>query len=350
MSLHERPEWNTSFPFSPSRLRSGQRFAPNIGGLSDPDCGRINAQDIPEGRAQDDPDQGPAALLPTLANIRSVEKLTLNPAARAGRPAAHQSGLRLLPMEAFVWGSRSLPPQPRTRPDHTLIWVTDGRMQVDFPRRHHVMRLGDLRLIPAGTAFAALPGTDARGHVALIPAHLARLASPRFPDKALAAHIGQHGPQLLATLHDLAAEARAPESDTIACLMNLLSLRLGQLDPQRRIRQTRIAQQPDRPLVERFLTLAAQSLGSCDLVAEMAQQLNTTTAALDRSCVAARGRRAIELVHELRLERAVDLLRNSDQRPDRIASELGYTSHAHFTRAFVAATGRVPEVFRAQSR
>ena len=28
---------------------------------------------------------------------------------------------------------------------------------------------------------------------------------------------------------------------------------------------------------------------------------------------------------------------------DRIAADLGYSSHAHFTRAFVAATGRTPE-------
>lgn len=350
MSLHERPEWSHSFPFSPSRLRAINRFRSNIENLPDSGSADINAPQIAEGHSPDSADLPPPSLQPAPANIRSVEKLTLRPAARAGRPVARQTGLRLLPLEAFVWGSLAIPPQPRTRPDHTLIWVTQGRMQVDFPRRHQIMRAGDLRLIPAGTAFAALPGPDACGHVALISVAMAARADPPLPDRGLTAHIGQHGPQFLATLNDLAAEARSPESATIACLVNLLSLRLGQLDPERRRTQAQITPQPDRPLVERFIALASQSLGSCDLVADMAQRLNTTTAILDRSCIAARGQRAIELVYQLRLERAVDLLRNTERPPARIATELGYTSHAHFTRAFVAATGRVPEVFRAQSR
>ncbi|MBK4216960.1 helix-turn-helix transcriptional regulator [Paracoccus caeni] len=349
MSVFERSEWQSGFPFSPSRLRATGERIPDSSAETNPSGNAPlpprnptyppNSAEVPG----DDQD-------PENAHLAAIAKLIARPLARAGRPAGPQPGLRLLPIAAFVWGSPARPPQPRTRPDHTLIWVTEGRMQLDFPRRHHIMRRGDLRLIPAGTAFATLPAPGAEGHVALISAALAGRSSPAFPVEGLSAHIGGHGPQFLATLNDLAAEARAPQTATIACLMNLLSLRLSQLEPERDRIATTPPPLPDRPLVERFLALAATRLGSCDLIAEMAAQLNTTSAALDRACLAARGQRAVELVHRLRLDRAVRVLRETDTLPARIASELGYTSHAHFTRAFVAATGRTPEVFRAQSR
>ena len=84
-------------------------------------------------------------------------------------------------------------------------------------------------------------------------------------------------------------------------------------------------------------------------VAELAAELRTTTGALDRACLAARGKRAVELIHKLQLDRAIDLLRKSDLPTPRIAADLGYSGHAHFIRAFVAATGRTPDAFRAQS-
>jgi AraC family transcriptional activator of pobA len=256
--------------------------------------------------------------------------------------------MRLLPLQAFIWGSRAMPPQPRTRPDHTLIWVTEGRVQLDFPREHFILRTGDLRHIPPGTAFAAIPSAGARGHVALISAHLAADAEPPLPGRGMGAHVGHHAAQLEATLHELAVETADPDAPTLSCLMNLLSLRLGQLLPHRPAEDNEPAP-PDLPLIERFLALADQRLGSARSVAELAAELHSTTGALDQACLAARGKRAVELIHQLQLERAADLLCNTDRPTMRIAADLGYSSHAHFIRAFVAATGRTPDAFRDQS-
>ncbi|GGF59517.1 hypothetical protein GCM10011402_09440 [Paracoccus acridae] len=330
MSAFGHSRWN-GFPFSASRIRTGRQDAD------------VNAASIPDASAPLPTDRAAAPVLPV------ASPAAMQPFPRGGRPIGRRQGIRLLPLAAFVWGNRAMPPQPRTRPDHVLIWVTDGRVQLDFPRAHFVLRAGDVRYIPAGTAFAAMPSAGSHGHVALISPSLAAGAEPPLPDRGLAAQAGSHAAQLEATLHELAVEAANPDAGTLSCLINLLALRLGQLQPGRApdVPETT---PPDLPLIERFVALARQRLGSTRSVPELAAELHSTTAVLDQACQSARGKRAVELIHDLQLESAADLLRNTDLPLSRIAADLGYSSQAHFIRAFVAATGRSPDAFRAQSR
>lgn len=106
---------------------------------------------------------------------------------------------------------------------------------------------------------------------------------------------------------------------------------------------------PDHTLIEQFLALAGQRLGSNGTVAELAAELHSTTGALDQACMVARGKRAVEVIHDLKLERAAALLRGTNRPTLHITADLGYSSHGHFIRAFVAATGRTLDRFRAQS-
>ncbi|WP_347138773.1 AraC family transcriptional regulator [Paracoccus sp. SSK6] len=332
MSVFEHSQWKTGFPFSASRIRSGRPL--QVSG--------VNAPVIPEA-----PERLPDVLSAT-PPIDSPVPAAMQPALREGHPIGRQHGMRILPMEAFVWGSRTQPPQPRTRPDHVLIWVTEGRAQFDLPRDRFCLRAGDLRHIPAGTAFAALPAKGARGHVVLISTRLGTQADPPLPDRIMAAHVGSHAAQLDATLRAIAVETPDSDPAMLACLLNLLSLRLRQLAPSKPHGAWE-SNLPDLPLIDRFQALARQRLGECPLVAELAAELGSSTLLLDQACLAAHGKRAVELVHDLRLECAARMLRETTQPVQRIAADLGYSSHAHFTRAFVSATGRRPEVFRAQS-
>lgn len=276
--------------------------------------------------------------------------LKLHASLRIGRATTGQDRLRLLSLADFTGRCRASATSPRTRPDHLLVWVTKGQIRLEFPRHRHCLSAGELRFIPAGTAFAMQSAPGAEGHVALIPRAAAAAARPPLPDNDLSAQIGEDGAQLLATLSELASEACPPDPATRQCLMNLLALRLSRLAPKPAAAQADAPPSEARSLVEQFLSLAATRLGTCAAIAELAEELQTNAATIDRACIAARGRRAIELLHELRLQRAVDLLRNSRHGAAQIADELGYSSHAHFTRAFVAATGRSPEAFRAQPR
>lgn len=353
MSAFENRDFRFGFPFTRSLLRQSIPSVSNDAENSDLQRTQINCPSIADGNALEAADPASIAVTASIQSNKPVSTIpaSLRSIARAGRPVPRQSGVRILPLGTFVWGSKSLPPGPRTRPDHTLIWVTQGRMRLTFPRDEQVLRPGDLRYIPAGTAFAAVPTDGAEGHVALIAPNMMRTAEPPMPGGTLAARTGLHGPDLLAALDQLAAEAGRADPATLRCLASLLSLRLNQLEQGRGDRQAgSMRARHDRPLLDRFLVVALARLSEGGSIADLADEMGTTTAALDSACMAARGRRAIEVMHDLRLERAVDLLRKSDQRPARIASDLGYSSHAHFTRAFVAATGRTPETFRAQSR
>ena len=332
MSALEHSQLQVGFPFSAGRIRVGRRLQAD----------GVNAPFIAEASAL-------SAHLPPISPVReSSMPAALRPTLPEGRPIGRQNGMRVLPLGAFVWGSRASPPQPRTRPDHVLIWVTEGQLALDFPRDPVALQASDLRFIPAGTAFAAAPETGTQGHVVLISTRLASQADPPLPERDLAAHVGGHAAQLEATLREIAIETPDPGQATLSCLMNLLSLRLRRLAPAR-APDTPDGGLPDRPLIDRFLTLARQRLGEARSVAELAAELDSTTLLLDHACLAAHGKRAVELIHDLRLECAARMLRESKRPTQRIAADLGYSSLAHFTRAFASATGRTPEVFRTQS-
>lgn len=256
-----------------------------------------------------------------------------------------------MPLGAFSWGGDGIRSLPRTRPDHVLLWVTDGQMRLDFPRQAKKLCAEDIRFIPAGTAFATRPDPRAEGHVLLIAPELVADVDPPLPTGMMAGRAGQAGPALLGNLHELVAEAQqSPDRKALNLHLNLLSLRLSRLAPG----QERDATQPSGPegksLVECFQALAALEMGSVRTLAELAQDLGATLTQLDRACLAAQGRRAVDLMNEWRLERATELLRHTDQPCARIAQDLGYASQTHFTRAFVTTTGRTPETYRQQMR
>lgn len=319
MSAFQHLHRQNGFPFSPSVIAAGRPVS----------ASGVNAPVMP------DPE-------------RRGLVTAFQPELPQGYRAVHRDGFRLLPLEAFAWGSRTNPPKPGTRPDHVLIWVVEGQALLSFAYGDKRLRAGELRYIPAGTAFAAMPDTGVRGHVALIAARLADAAMPPLPRRTMTLRVGPHDDKIRATLHELALETSRANPRTLSCLINLLSLRLGLLSPGNApgcAARTR----PDRPLVDRFLDLARQRLGGAQTVAELAAELDGSVALLDQACLAAHGKRAIELIHDLQVECAARLLRDTAQPTHRIAADLGYSSHAHFVRAFAAATGRRPDVFRAQS-
>lgn len=348
---YDRKGWDDGFPFSPSPFKSRFQTGAMRPGTAELSRAKINDDQIPDGHALNFATLRSLPAQPETRHAPTIEPLAASNRPFAQRPVARQSGLRLLPLESFVWGSRANPPQPRTRPDHTLIWVTTGTMQLDFPRQHHRLRPDAVRYIPAGTAFAALPQAGTAGHALLIAPTLVHDVEPAFPQHALSGCAGETGPALLATLKELAIEtAGGASGQALHYLLGVLALRLSRLEPARQGAST-AAPLPggtERPLVDRFLALAATQLGSGRTIADLADQLETSTAALDHACQTARGKRAIDLIHALRLEHAVTMLRSGQHSSAQIAKELGYSSHAHFTRAFVAATGRPPEAFRNQ--
>ncbi len=340
MSVWDRSDWTGGFPFSPTRLSPLGRGIRGQGGQIDVNGPQLQTEGTaPTPRAQ------------VLGCITVPDALTIRVAPASRRFGPRQASVRLMPAGAFSWGGYTLPVQPRTRPEHVLIWVTEGRLRIDFPCNSSVLSAGDVRFIPAGTAFAARPMEGLQGQVLLITPALTALVDPPLPRTVVAGCVGSGAAMLSATLTELVEEAgRSADHRTLGCYLNMLSLRLSRLDPERDHRPDPGTLHPDRPLVDRFLELAGIEMGSCRTLADLAQDMGTTLTHLDHACIAARGHRAIDLLHELRVERAAELLRHTDRPVPRLAQDLGYASHAHFTRAFAAATGRTPEAYRAQMR
>lgn len=350
MSVFQRDDWISGFPFSPSRLAAGGGNPSRTRMLGMVAGARINDGHILDGYAQNLAATSGRKTIPP--GLNAAPRPGTDTLARRSLPARQQAPrqvIRLLPLEAFIWGSNAVPPQPRTRTDHALIWVTQGRLQLDLPRSRRKLGEGDLRWIPAGTAFAARPLEGTQGHVLLVAPTLTRDLDPGPPRSHFAATVGDDSGHLLVLMRNLEMLARQDAKPPLfARHLGLLALALGELAPERPEAAPELSEAADMSLLARFEALIRTELPATVTVADLAQKLGCSTAALDRACLARRGQRAIEAMNDMRLERAVTLLRETRLTPVQIAARLGYSGHAHFARAFAAATGRRPEIFRAQ--
>ncbi|MFV0302961.1 MAG: helix-turn-helix domain-containing protein [Paracoccus sp. (in: a-proteobacteria)] len=255
----------------------------------------------------------------------------------------------MLPLAGFAWGSRAAVPLPRTRGEHVLIRVAHGTLQLDFPRNRQMPGPDSLFYIPCGTAFAALPLGDCAGEVLLIAPELTRDLTHPLPERALGGRLDHDDPAPRLMLQELAKEARRGTQDAraaIACHLSLLALRLAGLEPVARRLPRAPRDNPDLPLAERFVALAQTRLADGNTIADLAEELGAGTAELDAACRHRHGKRAVDLVHDLRLRRALQLLREDGESTARIARMLGFSSLAHLSRACVTATGRLPDSFR----
>ncbi len=339
MSAEGRRLANSGFPFTPSRFK-GIPQAGSATPVSATEPWRLAGAGVNAGYIDDGTGDSMGENSPSFAR---------RPLAQIGSRARPQSRLRLLPLAGFVWGSRAAMPLPRTRGEHVLIRVTRGTLQLDFPRSRQALGPDSLFYIPCGTAFAALPLVDCAGEVLLIAPELTRDLSHPLPERALGGRLDHDDPAPRQMLQELAQEARRASPDAraaIACQLSLLALRLARLEPVARRVQPGPGHDPDLPLAERFVALAQTRLADGSTIADLAEALGATTAELDAACQHRHGKRAVDLVHDLRLARAVQMLRDTTESPARIARMLGYSSLAHLSRAFVTATGRLPDSFR----
>ncbi|KRW97653.1 AraC family transcriptional regulator [Paracoccus sp. MKU1] len=261
-------------------------------------------------------------------------------------------GLRLIPLAGFHWGgavrSRTAPPGPRVRGDHVLLRPTGGLATIMFPRHNHVLPAGRIAFIPAGTAFSLKPPPEVRGLALLIPPALCQGQSlPRSFSHGLPAT--GDAALLDASMFALASgpthdPATACQIAQIAAVLSRLDDRPGRSDPA----SAGLAEA--RALTGRFLQLARAELPSNQTIAEMARRLGCSLAQLDRACRLNRGRSALDLLYDLRLQCATQALREGDRPVTEIAGLLGYSGLGHFMRAFLAATGRTPQAYRSLMR
>ena len=81
-------------------------------------------------------------------------------------------------------------------------------------------------------------------------------------------------------------------------------------------------------------------------VSSMTEQSGLTKRTFERRFTAATGRRPIEHVHRLRIEKARDLIEHGDASLDDVGYQVGYEDPAFFRRLFRRATGLTPAAYR----
>ena len=248
--------------------------------------------------------------------------------------------------------------RPRVRSDHVLMLVDQGGVRIDLPRSGQSCGAGQLVFVPAGSAFAVQPAADAQGAVLRIPSALTRDLTPALPTQLLAGHFSadlraELGAHLSAIQRDGGLPVASARQAADARL-RLLSILLQRADlfsqPQDKRTSVTPLQNGSKRIMRDFIDLAGRELGRGRTLSDLAQAIGVNRVDLDAACQAQRGQTALEMLYDLRFEGAMALLRGTHDSLGSIATRMGYTGVAHLNRAFVAATGRPAESFRAPGR
>lgn len=328
-------------------------------GVAEPALVRLRGASVAEGRIQ-----APALRDPRLLATPAPHQAALpaNHAASPGQtrpfstpPLSGRGGMQIRRLSEFSWGGAAKglggAAVPRVCPDHLVLWLTTGSIRIALPRQHRILRAGQMTFVPAGTAFSLWHGPVAEGVAVNIPISILRRLGMILPREMVWGTPDlRDQPILHAALPRLAQIGRLPDqASRVAALEPLgqLARALTRLDDGP-TEEPHPKDDPRRakPLSDRYIQLVRRDMGRGLTIADFAQELGVASATLDRACRCCRGRSALDLLYDLRLERAVWLLREGRNPTATVASLVGYVSLSHMNRAFAAATGRGPEAFR----
>lgn len=270
----------------------------------------------------------------------------------AGRPRLPDNGLRVVPLDSFVWGGPTRAGGTRTgrtRGDHCLMRVTEGIMRIVLPSGAVDHGAGSVIFVPAGTAFAAQPQPGVAGQALLMPRDMGGRLNLQLPNRIV---VGTGASDAFsADLAALAARVHDPiASATAACRVELIATGLQRLATLPESARPSLPGQDSLALVGAYRELAGREMGRGRTLSDLAEALGTTAGTLDAACRRHHGRSALELFYDLRVERARTLLSDHSRSLAQIATELGFTGVAHLNRVFMATTGRPAEAFRAESQ
>jgi len=104
------------------------------------------------------------------------------------------------------------------------------------------------------------------------------------------------------------------------------------------------------PRLWSVLTYMMKTPGDDHTLETLAEQAGMSRSTLAHRFSEAYGKGPMELVRELRMQKAAELLVRTDLPVKRISAEVGFKSRTAFARAFVAATGLPPRSYRRENK
>lgn len=106
----------------------------------------------------------------------------------------------------------------------------------------------------------------------------------------------------------------------------------------------------DAPLVDKAMDWLAARIGQATSIDALASEMCVSYRTLNRRFLETTGRSPLACLHELRIERAKELLECTAQAQEEITRAVGYEDLSSFRRLFKRATGLTPAQYRQQFR
>jgi len=102
----------------------------------------------------------------------------------------------------------------------------------------------------------------------------------------------------------------------------------------------------DKKLIQKAINNVEKNISNCDYTVEdLAKNLNLSRTHLHRKLKSLTNQSATEFIRNIRLKRAVDLMKSGDYLINEIGFAVGFNSHNYFTKAFKKQYGKSPRDF-----
>jgi len=233
---------------------------------------------------------------------------------------------------------------------HRLIWVTRGQGQMTFSASRRAYGPYQLICIPAHSPYSFEVRPANFGFVVDIP-FIDEFKIPPHPFSLKLSKVAEQRKcaSLIDTLQselNLAKEYGFDDLSTLALSyqMGLFSVWLERTAREQDVWNTLYT--PAQNIVLRYCKLLQTEMGNGKNVAGFAKLLRVTPTYLTRCCKNTLNRSAHEILNECVQHRARLLLATPKTPIKQIASDLGFTSAAYFTRSFQSMTGQTPSDYR----
>ena len=255
------------------------------------------------------------------------------------------SQVRLVPIQRLAAGGRWRVEAMRSLSEPVLMWFTRGQGRITIGGSTRGYGTHNAVFIPAGV----MHGFELGAQTAGTALYFGSGCDVTLPHSIQHLRIRESAPQteLSAILENIQRELESTRAGSDRAARHHLGLLGVWLERQSEIAAAEAKRVPAaRRLAARYAALLERDFRTGQGVADMAAELGVTPTHLSRACREACGRPAHALLADRRLYEARRLLSETREPVKEIASALGFTSPAYFTRAFHANTGKTPTAFR----
>ncbi len=253
--------------------------------------------------------------------------------------------VRMTPIPRLAQGGRWRVEAMRSYSSDLLLWFTCGQGRITVAGTTRGYGAHNAVFIPSGVMHGFEVSNKVFGTAIFVPKALG-LPFPDTPVHLRIRDATQQG-EITAILSNMGRELNNNHPEHIRAIHHHTGLLSVWLKRQMLVHlQDSDAPDSAQRLSARFSEMIEQQYRSGKSVSQYAEDLGVTPTHLSRICNQACGRPASVLLHDRLIFEARRLLRETKTPIQKVASDLGFSSPAYFSRAFQQHTGQTPSAFR----